>query len=220
MGSPKTELGREDDEVQHQVTLTRGFWLADTTCSQALSQEIRGSNLSFFKGQDLPVENVSWNDAQDFLSKINERKPGLNLCLPTEAQWEYACRVGTETPFWFGDNITPEQVNYDGNHPYADGAIGLYREKTLPTKSLQPNSWGLYQMHGNVYEWCADWYGDYPAGLTIDPPGPETGQFRVLRGGCWISIGSFVRSADRNRNSLGFRDSYCGFRFASGQAHP
>ncbi len=220
MGSPESEPERRDDEVQHQVTLTQGFWLADTTCSQALWQEIMGTNPSFFKGQDLPVEKVSWDDVQEFLSKINERKPELNLCLPTEAQWEYACRAGTETPFWFGDNITPEQVNYNGNRPYADGVEGLNRKKTLPTKSLQPNSWGLYQMHGNVLEWCADWYGDYPVGQTTDPGGPETGQYRVLRGGSWINIGRFVRLAFRSLYNPGIRISYCGFRFASGQAHP
>ena len=109
----------------------------------------------------------------------------MNARLPTEAEWEYACRAGTNTPFSFGDNITPEQVNYDGNYPYADGKKGLYREKTVPVKSLPANAWGLYEMHGNVWEWCQDWYGDYPAEPVTNPEGSQAGVERVVRGGSW-----------------------------------
>ncbi|MCP4702684.1 MAG: formylglycine-generating enzyme family protein, partial [Gammaproteobacteria bacterium] len=156
MGSPESEAKRDDDEHLHEVTLTRGFWLAETACTQALWQAIMGENPSHFKGEEKPVERVSWEDAQKFILQLNEEKPGLALKLPSEAEWEYACRAGTDTPFWFGDNITPEQVNYDGNYPYAGGKKGRYRKETVDVKALPCNSYGLYQMHGNVWEWCAD----------------------------------------------------------------
>ena len=130
MGSPENEPERLDDEgPQHSVTIGRGFWLFDTACTQALWEAVMGENPSRFKGADRPVENVSWNDCQDFLQRLNERLPGLDLALPSEAQWEYACRAGTTTPFSFGANITPEQVNYNGDYPYAGGKKGLYRQR-------------------------------------------------------------------------------------------
>jgi formylglycine-generating enzyme required for sulfatase activity len=195
MGSPEDEPKRSDREVMHEVVLTRGFWLAETACTQALWEAVIGENPSRFKGFNRPVERVSWNDAQDFIKKINSKKDDLNLRLPTEAEWEYACRAGTTTPFYFGENITPNQVNYDGNYPYAGGKKGKYREETVEVKSLPCNGWGLYEMHGNVWEWCADWYGDYPPELVVDPNGPDRGDYRVLRGGSWISVGRDVRSA-------------------------
>jgi hypothetical protein len=168
--------------------LSRGFWLADTACTQALWQAVTGAKPSYFKDDARnPVENVSWDEVQAFLSELNRRVPGLQARLPSEAEWEYACRAGTTTPFSFGDNITPEQVNYDGNYPYAGGEKGLYRQKTVPAGSLPANPWGLYEMHGNVWEWCADWYGDYPNTPQVDPTGPQTGASRVLRGGSWTS---------------------------------
>lgn len=162
MGSPESEHERFKDEgPQHAVEMS-GFWLADTACTQKLWQAVMGKNPSYFHDdQQQPVEQVSWRDVQDFLSKINESMPSLELTLPTEAQWEYACRAGTTTPFSFGENITPEQVNYDGNYPYADGTKGLYRGKTVPVGSLPPNPWGLYEMHGNVCEWCLDGMREY-----------------------------------------------------------
>jgi formylglycine-generating enzyme len=144
----------------------------------------------------------------------------LDAHLPTEAQWEYACRAGTTTPFSFGENITPEQVNYEGNYPYARGETGLYRKKTVPVKSLPPNPWGLYEMHGNVWEWCSDWYGDYPAESVVDPDGPPSGTDRVLRGGSWINSGGLTRSADRVRPESGNRNSRIGFRLSLGQVAP
>ena len=220
MGSPNEEEERRNDETLHEVILTRSFWLAETTCTQALWQQIMGDNPSHFKGEDLPVENVSWNDVNSFLSKLNERKPGLGLCLPTEAQWEYACRAGRQTPFWFGDNITTDQVNYHGNEPYNDGEKGIYRAKTLAVKAMVPNGWGLYLMHGNVWEWCADWYGDYPSTQAVDPKGPETGRYRVLRGGSWVSNGRSVRSAYRYLFEPEYRRFSTGFRLALGQELP
>lgn len=159
MGSSEGEQERSNNEVLHEVTLTQGFWLADTTCTQVLWQAVMGNNPANFK-DDLqnPVESVSWLDAQQFLSKLNQTLPSLKAHLPTEAQWEYACRAGTTTPFAFGENITPELVNYNGNYPYADAEKGQYRQKTLPVTALPANSWGLYQMHGNVWEWCLDEY--------------------------------------------------------------
>ena len=221
MGSPDDEPDRLPDETRHRVTLTHGYWLADTACTQALWQEVMRSNLSGFKDDSRnPVENVSWIDVTGmFLLKLNERVPGLNLELPTEAQWEYACRAGTTTPFSFGMQINTDQVNYDGNHPYNDGQKERYREKTVPVKALPANGWGLYQMHGNVWEWCADAFGDYPPGEAKDPV-VHQGQTarRVLRGGSWFSYGGYCRSADRNAREPGLRDYFIGFRLARGLA--
>ncbi len=217
MGSPKSEAERYDDETQHRVILTRGYWLADTTCTQALWQVMMGDNPSRFKGEDRPVENVSWDDTQRFIERLNELVPGGGFRLPTEAEWEYACRAGTTTAFWFGDQITPEQVNYDGNHPYAGGRKGKYRNETVAVKALPCNGWGLYQMHGNVWEWCQDWLGDYPTETLVDPTGPVGGERRVLRGGSWVRDGGGVRSAYRSLDDPGRRYGNFGFRLARGQ---
>jgi len=213
MGSPESELGRDDNEIRHQVTLTNGFWMSDTACNQALWQTVLGNNPANFKDNvNNPVEQVSWNDAQKFLQTLNSTVSGSNARLPTEAEWEYACRAGTNTPFSFGDNITSEQVNYDGNFPYDNDKIGLSRQKTVPIKSLPPNAWGLYEMHGNVWEWCQDWYGGYPAGPVTNPEGSQAGVGRVVRGGSWGSFGwgcrSVIRSwyeSDARYDDLGFR---------------
>jgi hypothetical protein len=138
MGSPADEPERYDDETQHAVTLSRGFWLADTCVTQALWEAVMGANPSEFKGANHPVENVSWEDAQAFITRMNEMKGALRLCLPSEAQWEYACRSGTSTPFSFGEGITPEIVNYDGNYPYHNGSKGEYRKQTVEVGSLPP----------------------------------------------------------------------------------
>ena len=223
MGSPESEPERYDDEVQHQVTLTQGFWLADTTVTQALWQTVMGNNPSNFQdNHNNPVEKVSWNDIQDFIQKLNTLIPGLQAKLPTEAQWEYACRAGTTTPFSFGDNITPEQVNYDGNRPYANGKKGLYREKTVLIKSLPANPWGLYEMHGNVWEWCQDvWQEKLPASPVKDPESVAgddqgAGVGRVVRGGSWNDFGGHVRSAIRLRLDPAYRFDFIGFRLALG----
>jgi hypothetical protein len=145
MGSPSYEKNRHDSETQHQVTLTQGFWLADTTCTQALWKAVMGDNPAFFtENANNPVEQVSWDDVLNFIKQLNILIPGLGAQLPTEAQWEYACRAGTVTPFSFGENITPEQVNYDDNVPYAEGKKGWCREKTVAVKSLPANPWGLF----------------------------------------------------------------------------
>ncbi len=217
MGSPEDEPERDNDETQHQVTLSEGFWLGATTVTQALWKAVTGENPSEFKGAQRPVEQVSWEDAQKFMGQLNKEIPGLALELPTEAQWEYACRAGTTTPFFFGENITTEQVNYDGNHPYADGEKGEYSEETVDVKALPCNDWGLYQMHGNVREWCQDWYADYPAGSVVDPVGPDLGRARVYRGGSWVFIGRICRSALRYRSTPDFRYGDLGFRLSQGR---
>ncbi|MGE5341989.1 MAG: formylglycine-generating enzyme family protein [Candidatus Omnitrophota bacterium] len=216
MGSPNNEPERDDDERLHEVILTHGFWLADTCCTQALWQAVMKKNPSHFKGNNRPVERVSWEDCQTFIDRINQKKKDLDLRLPTEAEWEYACRAGTTTPFSFGKTITPEQVNYNGKFPYAVGKEGKYREETVDVKSLPCNNWGLYEMHGNVWEWCSDWFGDYPTELILDPKGPDLGDSRVLRGGGWLNDARYVRSAMRGSFDPGFRDGLIGFRLSRG----
>ncbi len=220
MGSPRDEPEREpwsNKETLHEVTLSQGFWLADTTVTQDLWKAVMGNNPSEFKGGDRPVEQVSWEDVQRFTDKLNGLIPELEARLPWEAEWEYACRAGTSTPFSFGDNITPEQVNYTGNYPYRDGAKSTYREQTVAVKSLPCNEWGLYEMHGNVWEWCKDYYQeDLGRKPVIDPHDPETGGFRVLRGGSWVSGGGDARSAFRNGFVPALRSADLGFRLARG----
>jgi formylglycine-generating enzyme required for sulfatase activity len=222
MGSMEGESGRGSDETLHEVTLKEPFWMMTTEVTQDAWKEIMGSNPSHFKGGNLPVENVSWNDAQVFISKLNERKDGWRYRLPTEAEWEYAARAGTTTAFNLGNTISPDQVNYNGNYPYKEGEKGIYREKTVPVGSLpNANAWGLYDMHGNVSEWCSDywcwyggWYGAYPIADVTDPKGPATGSNRVIRGGGWDYNVQNCRSAFRDylRPDYGWRG--IGFRLA------
>jgi formylglycine-generating enzyme required for sulfatase activity len=217
MGSPHTELDRQEREgPQHEVILSCGYWLAETACTQALWAAVMvGDDPSRFKGPDRPVERISWNDVQNFLRKLNDAIPGLALTLPTEAQWEYACRADSDSPFSFGDNITPEQVNYNGNRPYAGAVKGLYRKETLPVRSLPPNTWGLHEMHGNAWEWCLDGMREYSAAARSDPVGPlETGVPRVVRGGGWSNFAGYVRSASRSAYVPDLRNYYLGFRCA------
>ncbi len=221
MGSPADEPERRDNEEQHEVTLTCGYWLADTACTQALWKEVMGDNPSRIADDARrPVETVSWNDVQRFLVALNQRVEGLSARLPSEAEWEYACRAGTTTPFSFGAHITPEQVNYNGNYPYAGGRKGLNRETTVAVASLPANAWGLYEMHGNVWEWCADRYGVYPTTPQRDPPGAASGAARVLRGGSWLNVGRRVRSARRDHIEPGLRYDDVGFRLALGPWGP
>lgn len=216
MGSPETEAERSDDEgPQHEVTISRGFWLFDTACSQGLWKAVMRSNPSYFQDANRPVETVSWNDVRKFLAKLNERIHGLDLVLPTEAQWEYACRAGTQTPFSFGETITADQVNYDGNHPYGRDKKGSYREETVPVGCLPANRWGLYEMHGNVWEWCADGRRAYTMASVTDPVGPcDLGADRALRGGSWLSYARLVRSAYRRAFHSRNRGDFSGFRCA------
>ncbi|MDS4030089.1 MAG: formylglycine-generating enzyme family protein [Candidatus Contendobacter sp.] len=219
MGSSEDEPERSNPEgSQHSVTINQGFWLFDTACTQVLWEAVMGDNPSEFKGVDRrPVENISWNNCQSFIKRLNERLPGLDLALPSEAQWEYACRAGTTTPFSFGDNITPDQVNCNGNYPYAGGKKGQYRQETVPVASLPLNPWGLYEMHGNVWEWCQDhWHDNYQGAPTDGSAweGSDAGAGRVLRGGSWFDDTRGVRAAYRAHARPGVRGGSIGLRCA------
>jgi formylglycine-generating enzyme required for sulfatase activity len=205
MGSPADEAGRFRDEgPQHEVVLTEGFWLCDTPCTQALWQAVMGSNPSRFKEAKRPVEQVSWEDCQQFLLQLHRQLPELPLTLPTEAQWEYACRAGTTTARYEADL----------------DAIAWYQEnsgrKTHEVRQKQPNAWGLYDMLGNVWEWCYDGMRDYTETRVVDPVGPtEAGVWRAVRGGGWGSDALIVRAADRGAVDPGVRDGVLGFRGSS-----
>jgi formylglycine-generating enzyme required for sulfatase activity len=216
MGSPEEEPERCSYEQQHEVEISQGFWLADTVCTQELWQAVMGENPSRFNGEDRPVDSVSWEDCQDFINKINNIEPGLKFRLPREAEWEYSCRAGTTSPFYFGENITTEQANFNGNYPYSGGERGEYRKETVAVKFFPSNGWGIYGMHGNVLEWCEDWYGEYATGRVVDPRGPESGDYRVLRGGSWFGGGWWCRSACRLRGLPGYRGRNIGFRLVRG----
>ena len=227
MGAPPEEEGRQSMEgPQHLVTISQGFWMADTACTQALWEKVMGENPSRFTeehggGPECPVENVNWFRVQAFLQNLEQSVPGCHITLPTEAEWEYACRAGSQTAFSFGANITPGKVNYNGTFPYGKAAKGEYRERTVPVKALPANAWGLYQMHGNVVEWCADELRIYQTAVSaadvadvadiadiasVTDPGlaaalnPMLGNqelARVLRGGSWFSFARLARSAFR-----------------------
>jgi formylglycine-generating enzyme required for sulfatase activity len=223
MGSPADEPEREKHEgPRHRVRLTTGFWLADTACTQALWMAVMGVEDASRFQEDArnPIGNVSWDDvsgASGFLQRVASLAPGVVAELPTEAEWEYACRAGSETPFNFGATISPEQANYNGNYSYAGGRKGEYRQKTVPVKSFLPNDWGLYDMHGNVWEWCADGLRDYADKTGEDPRGPEGEDApRVVRGGSWNNGAGWLRSAFRDGGRRVFRGVYLvgrGFRF-------
>jgi len=202
MGSPENEDERFSRETQHKVTLTRPFEMMVTPVTQALWQAVMGNNPSRFKGPDLPVENVSWDDAQEFIQKLNQMLGTDSLRLPTEAEWEYACRAGT-TGARYGE-LGEVAWYYDNSD-----------QKTHPVGQKAPNAWGLYDMLGNVWEWCQDWHGSYPSGPVTDPTGPSAGSFRVDRGGSWRNYARGVRAALRGINLPGIRyGGGVGFRLA------
>jgi len=203
MGSPEIEIGRNNNEILHQVRLVKGYWLADSTVTQALWKAVMGNNNpSRFKGENHPVENISWSDCQNFLEILKSENALLDFRLPTEAEWENACRAGKITPFSFGENISPQQVNY--NNRTEDW---LDRDKTVEVRSLPANIWGLHEMHGNVREWCQDWFGEYSKKQTLTDS-------RVLRGGSWIDDGKSCRCAYRNKYFPDLAFSFIGFRLS------
>ena len=217
MGSPSNEEDRENDEdPQHQVTISRSFYIQTTEVTQGQWQAVMGFNPAHFSscGDRCPVEKVSWDDAQSFIVKLNQRDEG-SYRLPTEAEWEYSARAGTTTPFSFGHTISADtQANYNGNYPYGNSRKGKSRGSTTPVSSFPANAWGLYDMHGNVYEWVQDEYaGDaYSKRARVDPINEGSGSFRVHRGGSWVSSAGNVRSAVRGRRMPGTQRYYIGFR--------
>jgi formylglycine-generating enzyme required for sulfatase activity len=217
MGSPLSEARRNSDEMQHRVTLTKGFWMGKYEVTQAQWEAVMGNNPSLFMDADknAPVERVSWNDCQTFVRKLNERIPGGGFRLPTEAEWEYACRAGTATASHYGDDLDATMANFDGRYPYGDGRKGKYRGTTVRVGSFRPNAWGLYDMHGNVWEWCEDGCEAYPSGSVTDPVGHGSDPFRVVRrGGSWYDFARNCRSANRSRSDPGNRISNLGLRLA------
>ncbi len=222
MGSPSTEKDRESFEgPQTVVTITKGFWMSNYETTQAEYQSVMGSNPSSFTGDpQRPVENVSWYDATNYCGKLTAREraagrlpAGYEYRLPTEAEWEYACRAGTATRFSYGDDLNYTSL---GDYAWYSGNSG---SQTHPVGKKLPNTWGLYDMHGNVWEWCQDWYGTYPGGSVTDPRGPNTGSNRVGRGGSWHDGGRYCRTANRGGINPGYRSIDLGFRpaLASGQ---
>jgi formylglycine-generating enzyme required for sulfatase activity len=203
MGSPSGEPGRYSNEKQHRVRISKSFFLGETEVTQGLWRAVMGSNPSYFKncGNNCPVEQVSWKDCQEFIRKLNRLVSGGGFRLPTEAEWEYACRGGTKGAY-------AEDLDAMG---WYDGNSG---SKTHAVATKQPNGWGLYDMHGNVWEWCRDWYGDYPTGLVTDPTGASSGSFRVLRGGSWYDLARLCRSANRYWSGPDYRIGILGFRLA------
>ncbi len=216
MGSPKNEAGRRDREIQHVVELTEGFWLGEIPVTQRLYEAVTGKNPSKFSDDPMrPVEKVSWDDAQAFLRATNELCPGLNLSLPTEAQWEYGCRAGTRTATYAGD------LDLEGIRASVLNDIAWYHgnanRKTHPVGLKDPNPWGVYDMLGNVREWCSDFYGEYSESPATNPLGPSEGASRVIRGGSWPYHAQFVRAARRDGRRPSRADSSLGFRVSRGQ---
>jgi formylglycine-generating enzyme required for sulfatase activity len=233
MGSPASEVGRFDDETQRGVSISRPFYIGKYEVTQKEWVEVMGTNPSYFKGDNLPVECVSWYDAIEYCNRRSEREgltPAYTIDktrsdgnnkngndnvkwvvtwnrsangyrLPTEAEWELACRAGTSTPFYTGNNITTDQANYDGK-----------KGKTWAVGSGTPNPWGLYDMSGNVGEWCWDWYGDYSSGSQTDPAGASSGSARVYRGGNWRLRVQYLRSAGQCYDPPSYRGYDLGFR--------
>ncbi len=223
MGSPETESGRDAEEVSHDVEITRPFYMGIHPVTQVQYQQVMGNNPANFSagnggGPDHPVEQVSWLDAQLFCEKLaamqEEKQLGRVYRLPTEAEWEYACRAGTKSPFHFGPMLSSQQANFDGALPYGSASPGPNRERTTKVGSFPANAFGLYDMHGNVLEWCTDWYAEaaYKENSPKDPLGPSHGELHVMRGGCWNYAGHQCRSAFRDRGTPDYRNDTIGFR--------
>jgi len=211
----KLEPGAKDnpqhrDNPQHEVTISRPFSIGKCEVTQEQWQAVMGNNPSELKGPELPVTNVSWNDCQLFIKKLNEKTKG-GYRLPTDAEWEYACRGGTQTAFAFGDTITQDQANFGHGDAGIPVAVGSYK----------PNAFGLYDMHGNVWEWCQDWTAPAPNKAVVDPTGSATGKERILRGGCFFDKpNGGVSSTFRYEFEPDLGTKYFGFRLARTVSHP
>jgi formylglycine-generating enzyme required for sulfatase activity len=229
MGTPADEPEHWGAEAPLRRILLSPFWMMATEVTQRDYAAITGANPSRFPGANLPVERVSWFEAVAYANRLSAGdglKPAYAIDgttvawdrsaagwrLPTEAEWEYACRAGTATAFSFGLNLTSAQANYNGAYPYAGGAAGENRGCPVPAGSLPPNAWGLYELHGNVWEWCWDWYAAYPPGDAADPAGPAAGVDRAKRGGGWAGAAAYLRSGNRGYDLPDARRADLGFR--------
>jgi formylglycine-generating enzyme required for sulfatase activity len=209
MGSPDSDRkARDNEKPQHKVTISQPFYLGKYEVTQSQWEAVMGSNPSDFSGRSNPVENVSWEDVQGFIKKLNQKEGGNKYRLPTEAEWEYAARAGTTSIYSFGDD-----AGALGRYAWCWGNSGW---STHPVGQKEPNPWGLCDMHGNVYEWVQDWYGKnyYAESPGIDPRGPSSGSYRVFRGGCWINLARNCRSAARDEVPPGHSSGGHGFRLA------
>ena len=218
MGSPIEEEGADNDEEQHQVTIGKDYYLGVTEVTQGQYEKVMGTNPSYFQKRVIrksdssmyPVEQVSWEDAVEFCKKLSdlpeEKKAGRVYRLPTEAEWEYACRAGSKAAYSFGANSKTL-----GDYAWFGENSG---NQTHPVGEKKANAWGLYDMHGNVWEWCSDWYGVYPKGSVSDPSGPSEGSSRVCRGGFWRDGAAGCRSANRGGDAPSIRGGNLGFRVA------
>jgi sulfatase modifying factor 1 len=220
MGSPPGERGREAQERPHRVTLTRDFYLGRFEVTQRAWVAVMGDDPSHFQDRSgtRPVENVTWYAVQAFLERLSART-GRHFRLPTEAEWEYACRAGTTGPYAFGHRLTAEQANFNARFPIPGDPIGPVSEETRPVGSYPPNDWGLYDMHGNVWEWTQDWFCPYPEGSVTDPVGECRTPFRVIRGGSWHFDAASARSALRYTHRPQDRGFSLGFRAAMDAPH-
>ena len=228
MGSPENEKSRDFDEVLREVTLTHGFWLGKHEVTQGQWEKVMGTNPSHFKGSQLPVEKVSWDEANAFCEKLTEHERTAGRLrkdqayqLPTEAQWEYACRAGTKTAWSFGDSPSglSKYVNFSDKKSNLQGADKEYDdgfEFTAPVASYSANAWGFHEMHGNVFEWCKDWYGKHTPVAVHNPVGPSIGKERIFRGGSWALPSVFTRSARRDKNQPILKSGFLGFRLCLG----
>jgi formylglycine-generating enzyme required for sulfatase activity len=209
MGSPSDEKERYHDEAQHLVILTTGFHIQTTPVTQKQWMQVMEDNPSYFKGseEDCPVENVSWYDCQEFIRKLNQKEGTDKYRFPSESEWECVCRAGSKSRFCFGDE---ESVLEEYAWYYANSDL-----KSHPAGYKKPNAWGLYDMHGNVWEWCQDWYGDYPSDAVSDPSGPSEGSHKVVRGGAWYFYAGSCRSACRNFYVTGRTEFFLGLRLVS-----
>jgi uncharacterized protein (TIGR02996 family) len=226
MGSPRNEAERGGEEVSHQVEITKPFYLGVVAITQAQFERIMGFNafhcsangpgrklVARLDTSDFPAEMVSWNDAVEFCSRLSQLD-GRTYRLPTEAEWEYACRAGTTTAYYFGNKLSVEQANFDGLSPHSEGTPRKGLGRTCKVGSYPPNAFGLYDMHGNVFTWCSDWMADYDPGLSVDPQGPEEGNGRTIRGGGWACEARYCRAANRGRNDSAYRGYQNGVRVA------
>ncbi|MGJ8697667.1 MAG: formylglycine-generating enzyme family protein [Verrucomicrobiaceae bacterium] len=238
IGSPDSEKGRSRDEAQRKVEITKPFHIASTEITQKQWVDVmgttfddlinkqrgpvgRGANLASTPsatGDEQPMCFVNWSDALEFCHTLTKKDRAANIIpstseynLPSEAQWEYACRAGTSTPFHYGDTFTSDLANFYGKSPYGTTVTGPYLEKSTPVKTFKPNPWGLYDMHGNLYEWCLDWYSETPT-TTQDPSGPDSGDGRIIRGGAWDRKATSCRSAYRYSRDPNRRAHNIGFR--------